>query len=231
MNLSEIGQFIKRLLVFILLVGLVVVVPVPMLFLQHSHFQMGMVIGIAVIYIVVYLISIWLAFKAYQRVWHQPNGKLTKSDWKLIIVSLFEFFAVEIVIGIVAQLMHLPAGSENNQIIYQLLSSSPIVLVLMSVGMVFLTPMLEELVFRGFLIRGVLNWAPGWLAMLISGIVFSAGHASSNWLSFLVYATMGVILARVYLKTNRIQASMTLHFLNNLFATIMMVISILGNVH
>ncbi|USS90983.1 CPBP family intramembrane glutamic endopeptidase [Fructilactobacillus carniphilus] len=231
MNLSEIVQFIKRLLVFIILVGLVTVVPIPMLLLQQYHFQTGIIIGIIVGYISVYLISIWLAYEAYRWVWHQPNGKLTASNWKLIFVSLFEIFAVEIVTVIVAQLLHLPAGSENNQIIYQLLSSSPVVLILMSAGMVFLTPMLEELVFRGFLIRGVLSWAPNWLAMIISGIVFSAGHASSNWLSFLIYAAMGVILARVYLKTNRIQASMTLHFLNNLFATIMMVISILGNAH
>ncbi|USS87338.1 CPBP family intramembrane metalloprotease [Fructilactobacillus hinvesii] len=229
--ISDIWQFMKRLLVFILLVGLVIVVPVPMLFLQHYHFHTGVVIGIAVGYIALYLISIWLAYKAYRSVWHQPNGKLTKANWKFIVVSLFEIFAVEIVIGIVAQLLHLPAGSENNQIIYQLLASNPIILILMSLGMVFLTPMLEELVFRGFLIRGVLSWAPSWLAMIISGIVFSAGHASSNWLSFLVYAAMGVILARVYLKTNRIQDSMTLHFLNNLLATIVMVISILGNVH
>ncbi|USS85446.1 CPBP family intramembrane metalloprotease [Fructilactobacillus myrtifloralis] len=205
--------------------------PIPVMLLRAKHFNWLGTTGVAVVYFGLYLGAIWLAWRAFRHVWNNPRGWLTKADWKLIGYSQLEIFAAEIGIGIMGQVLHLSSASENNQIIYRLLSSNSVVLILFSIGIVFLTPILEELVFRGYLIRGVMSWAPVWLSIITSGIVFSAGHASSNWLSFLIYAVMGMILARAYVKTNRIQASIALHFINNLFATVMMVITIVGDLH
>ncbi|USS92819.1 CPBP family intramembrane metalloprotease [Fructilactobacillus ixorae] len=231
MKIREVWQFLLRLMLFIGLIGLVLIVPIPVILLQAQHVNWPGTIVVAAVYFCLYLGSIWLAWRSFSQVWHNPRGWLTKADWKLIGAAQLAIFAAEIGIGIMGQVLHLSSTSENNQIIYRLLASNPVVLILLSTGMVLLTPILEELVFRGYLIRGVMSWAPMWLAMITSGIVFSAGHANSNWLSFLTYAVMGMILARVYVKTNRIQVAITLHLINNLVATVMMVISIVGNMH
>lgn len=83
-------------------------------------------------------------------------------------------------------------------------------------------PLLEELVFRGY-IFGSLRKHSKWLAFLISSLLFGTAHlltgASFAWtdLWFLpVYSVMGYFLALAYERSGSLYTPMLVHFLNNL---------------
>ncbi|MCF7523852.1 CPBP family intramembrane metalloprotease [Levilactobacillus brevis] len=60
----------------------------------------------------------------------------------------------------------------------------------------------------------------------MSGIAFSIPHASSNPISWLLYAVMGGTLAYVYRRTGKLQSSILLHGFNNLVAVGLMLLTL-----
>lgn len=71
-------------------------------------------------------------------------------------------------------------------------------------------PVVEELMFRGFLFNAVLRYVPVWGAIVISGLIFAAAHFEDPT-SFLPLAVTGVILARIYYQTGSLVTSMLTH--------------------
>lgn len=94
--------------------------------------------------------------------------------------------------------------------------------------MVFMTaiaaPVVEELVFRGFLMDYFFTDQPIF-AILLSGLIFGSIHASTNFISWLMYVVMGIILAATYNKEKNLAANISLHFLNNLLPSIVFLLS------
>ncbi|WP_429970792.1 lysostaphin resistance A-like protein [Fructilactobacillus sp. Tb1] len=222
-------EYLKRTFILVGLIFLVLIVQLPVQYMAlNKHLAIGNIVIGSVVYLAGFALAIWLALKAYRSVFTQTNHGLNKSDWKLIGKALLLFYVVEIGLSSLNMLLYKQSGTENNEIIFSLVKSNPIVLILMSFTMVFCSPILEELVFRGYLIKGLLPKSKRIIAMLVSGILFSIGHASSTPVSFLIYMSLGMILAYIYLKQDKIEVSMGLHFLNNLIATIIMVLTVLA---
>ena len=86
----------------------------------------------------------------------------------------------------------------------------------------FLTPIVEELIFRGVLTN--LFFQQEWLKIGLSGLVFGSLHSSSTVPSFLIYVTMGLALAVVYRLTGKIRAAIALHFVINALAITIMLL-------
>lgn len=221
--------YLKRALIFLGLFLLVEMVQIPVQIISDLHHpSLLMVIGIGVLYLLGFGVAIWLAWRAYRSVYRQKNHGLNKSDWKLIGKALVFFYVVEIGLSFLNTMIYKQSGTANNDLILSLIKSNPIILGLMSFTMVFCSPVLEELVFRGYLIKGFFPKFKPLIPMVVSGALFSVGHVSSNPISFLIYMSLGMILAYIYLKQDKIEVSIGLHFLNNLIATILMIIGILA---
>lgn len=101
---------------------------------------------------------------------------------------------------------------------------------------VIFAPIVEEILFRGVLYQELRNKNNYWVPIIISSLSFGLIHTlpmflmSNNYSEFLfliVYTMMGYLITRAYEKTGTIWASIGVHFMNNLIATIM-VISTLG---
>jgi len=75
-------------------------------------------------------------------------------------------------------------------------------------------PLLEEILFRGIVFRGLLRVMPSVAAMLVSGFLFAAIHV--NAATFIPLWYLGVAFAWLYWRTGSILAPMTCHFLFNL---------------
>ncbi|MBS9335323.1 CPBP family intramembrane metalloprotease [Fructobacillus sp. M1-13] len=91
--------------------------------------------------------------------------------------------------------------------------------VVLSLVIVLLGPILEELLFRGLFFR-YFKWekAP-YVTVLLSGLFFGLYHLGSyTWVSLLdlpPYLILGVALAYVYQKTDKLSSSMLLHIVHN----------------
>lgn len=82
-------------------------------------------------------------------------------------------------------------------------------------GPVLISPISEELIFRGVLLNRLNILLPTILAVLLSSLLFAALHGFGSIISAFVFA---ICMAILYLKTENIFVPMFAHFLNNLFA-------------
>ena len=83
----------------------------------------------------------------------------------------------------------------------------------MIVGSVFLTPIVEEMAFRGLILSRLRRALPGWLSVVITALLFSACHVQIVWM---LYAfVLGLFLGFVALKAKSIWPSLCAHLLFN----------------
>ena len=82
---------------------------------------------------------------------------------------------------------------------------------------IIVSPISEELIFRGVFLNRLKLILPTTLAILVSSLLFAALHSFGSIFSAFVF---GVCVAILYLKTDNIFVAIFAHFLNNLFAEI-----------
>jgi membrane protease YdiL (CAAX protease family) len=83
---------------------------------------------------------------------------------------------------------------------------------------VVMAPVFEEILFRGFLFRGLAN-SFGWVwGALISGAIFGAAHLQLD--VFLPLAALGVVLAWAYHRTGSLWTNISMHALFNTIAVV-----------
>lgn len=90
-------------------------------------------------------------------------------------------------------------------------------------------PILEEMMFRGVIFNYFVQNLNPKLQIGIAGISFGIFHVlgSSFQLNALIqYSIMGCVFAYVYYKTQRLQMSMLIHFINNGIASVVLIIQL-----
>lgn len=94
-----------------------------------------------------------------------------------------------------------------------IMSAIPVIGVFM--GTILLSPIVEELIFRGVLLNRLKLVTPTIFAILISSLLFGSLHSFGSIFSAFIFA---ICMAILYLKTENICVPILAHFLNNLFA-------------
>ncbi|MDO5510634.1 MAG: type II CAAX endopeptidase family protein [Weeksellaceae bacterium] len=85
-----------------------------------------------------------------------------------------------------------------------------------------LAPLIEELLFRGFILRGMKNYGVNpWIAIPLSAFLFGAAHMNP-W-QLLGAGFIGLILGYIYWKTASLWLVIFLHALNNIIAFVITV--------
>ncbi len=98
---------------------------------------------------------------------------------------------------------------------------NPISLVLMTV---ILAPILEEILFRGIIMKGMINNKVAPItAIIVSALIFGAVHFNP-W-QFAGAFLLGLVLGLVYYKTKSLLMPILLHAFNNLLSALMMMYS------
>lgn len=92
------------------------------------------------------------------------------------------------------------------------------------ISVCILAPLCEEAVFRGAILRHLLekNWKP-WLAILVSALFFAVAHF--NFTQGLTAIIMGALLGWVYYRTRNLWPCIFIHAVNNTTATVLGFIS------
>ena len=96
----------------------------------------------------------------------------------------------------------------------------------------FLTPLMEELIYRGLLQHAFFKHSRFGLDLLLPSILFALPHFSSlpSLLDILVFATSGIIFASLTRYTKSIYPSYAVHVINNIFATLPFLLTFLHRV-
>ncbi len=84
-------------------------------------------------------------------------------------------------------------------------------------GTIFVSPISEELIFRGVFLNRLQLIVPPLFAVLISSLFFASLHSFGSITSAFIF---GLSMAVLYLKTDNVLVPIFAHFLNNLIAEI-----------
>ncbi|GLR10222.1 CPBP family intramembrane metalloprotease [Mixta theicola] len=86
---------------------------------------------------------------------------------------------------------------------------------------VLLSPVFEEILFRGFLLQSFLLWAPRsrFACILLTSLLFAAMHTQYiHWQTLAVLTLFSMLLCYARLRANGLLLPVLLHMLNNLIA-------------
>lgn len=145
---------------------------------------------------------------------------------KLDILSLFSKYCLKLVLSVVIL---------NIFLSYGLLYLSDYILMfipdfnfgvnsIIATGLfstIIISPISEELIFRGVILNRLKLVVPTIFSILISSLLFASLHSFGSIISAFIFA---ICMAILYLKTDNIFVPIFAHFLNNLFAEIIVVL-------
>jgi hypothetical protein len=100
------------------------------------------------------------------------------------------------------------------------------ILTLSLIATIFVSPIAEELIFRGVFLNRLKLIVPPIFAVLVSSLLFASLHSYGSIISAFIFA---LCMAVLYLKTDNILVPIFAHFLNNLIAEVIVFID-RGNV-
>lgn len=121
----------------------------------------------------------------------------------------------------------LPASAESNnqEIVTKFIQNYPIV---GFIQVVIFAPILEEMLFRGLVARYLFPKIEKPSAMifyiLLSGVLFSLVHNPTQIIHFMIYFTMGVSIAWLYVSKRDLRYPIALHMVNNLISFVMILL-------
>ncbi|KAF1296485.1 CAAX protease [Enterococcus sp. JM4C] len=174
--------------------------------------QMSALSNIACIIFI--LLSIWLMIFIAKKL-HLMNFSmdfLTKENIKFIIAA-FIFARLVVYLLSIVMMFQGSESTKNDQAIIEMTKLISPVLSFIMIS--FAAPIMEEIVFRGGII-GLLFKNYPIVGVIISSLLFGSVHQSDNFISFLIYTTIGFVLSYSYYKTKCLEVSISIHFLNNL---------------
>ena len=100
-------------------------------------------------------------------------------------------------------------------------ANNSLILIGSFIGTVFVSPICEELIFRGVLINKLKLIVPTTFAILISSLLFASLHPYGSIISAFIFA---LCMAIFYIKTENIMVVIFAHFLNNLLAELIVIL-------
>ena len=218
--------YLPKIIVLLLLYLMVGLVQLPVRFISDNASPLHNTIYV-VLYFAAFAFAIWIARRVYLDHTHHPIRKVTRKDLWLIVKCYVLALMLEFILNYLNLQVNHQVSSKNNDVIVQLLERNRIVLIVMVISMVCLSPILEELVFRGYLMDSFFSAHRFWWPILVSGLVFASGHLVSNLISFAVYVSLGMFLAYVYKRSGNIRVSILMHAFNNLLSVVPLLIMIL----
>lgn len=221
---SKIGSWFWRVGIVAIFFLLIQVPPMAVSIANRQPNNQQLAVILSVIFVLIFLFIISCARRVYRK--YNQFGNSGKIDGRLILAGYIALLLGMVFFGYLNQAIFHQTETANNEIIKQLLDHNRLITIVFVASSFTLTPVAEELIFRGILTNLFFKRDALWSKMVLSGLVFSLAHTSSNIISFLLYCFMGMVLTYVYRQSGSLKNSIMVHAINNLVAMSMMLISL-----
>ena len=208
---------IKELIIIIVLTAILSIVlgeVFPTLAESEDLFYIIMVLILTLIFVFLLKDTQGLD-RNFEELFNKNNGK--KILYVLIINLLFAFL-----IGIILSYIDFLIGmADPTWISLWDVDSSNMdsnAIILDAISSIIFAPIIEEIIFRGIIFNRLKIRIGITSAIIISSFIFAIGHGFGGITSAFLF---GICMCILYLKTDNILIPMSVHFLNNLIATIL----------
>ena len=209
-------KFLTALKYFFLALGLLFLEQLPTAFItKNQPFWQSLVI--VLVLLVVVAITIYVA-KRVGLLNHLADLKTAKA-WKTILLGFIGILLVEYA-GRFVLILEKGLGADTvNQVTLEQLGMSPLLLV---VWAAIAAPIAEETIIRGLILGRVFN--NSYLGVVISSLLFGLLHMPTDIGSWIIYGGMGLVLALIYHKTEKLEYTIGIHFINNALEVLIMLL-------
>lgn len=162
----------------------------------------------------------------------QKFAPITKKQYPLSIKILAGYLInTGIWLAVTSMMMFFYGKIEilNQQLLDKQITDHPKMLVPQLFDTVISAPLMEEILYRGLLLNAILfiglklGVSKKYLFvvfLVLSALIFGSIHASSNILTFIGFSLIGLNLGALYLISGNLIVPITVHFLNNLSASL-----------
>ena len=209
-------KFLTALKYFFLALGLILLEQLPTAFITANQpFWQSVLITLALL--VVAAFTVYVA-KRVGLLSHLEDLK-TWEAWKTVLIGYVAILVVEYVGRIVLVLEEGLDANTVNQSTLEQLGMSPLLLVALTV---IVAPIVEETVMRGLILGRVFN--NSYLGVILSSLLFGLLHMPTDIGSWIIYGGMGLVLAIVYHKTQKLEYTIAIHFINNALGVLLMLL-------
>ncbi|MBA1393099.1 CPBP family intramembrane metalloprotease, partial [Lactobacillus sp. XV13L] len=195
----------KQVLAFkILLVPIFVILEqLPATFLIAKNPNTLLILSISIVIIIIFSVVL-------QQVQAFATSKLNMKSLGIIAVASILLFALNKV------MLPLFKATGNTNVSMQLLVLRKEPMLFFIYAMV-IAPILEELLFRGYLLNALFHnhFKAG---VIINSLIFGLLHVSDDPIYFMSKFLLGIVLNTVYLRTKNVKANIIVHLINNLTA-------------
>ncbi|QEA59499.1 CPBP family intramembrane metalloprotease [Leuconostoc koreense] len=217
-------SLLLRIINVSLVLFLIVVAPIPLMLTTTTDN-----IFLQILYAeIMFIFYIGIGFYAYRLlrknisgpVFTKPNIRNWRGFWWLVGMWFLMIF-IEVILAQLRVRLTGVTTTENQAAINELTSNLNVTMIAMVIYGTFLAPVVEELVFRGLILNYFFRKSWWWANIILSGLVFSLPHMDAlptniaDTLSFMIYASMGMVLAYIYKKTGDLKNSIAVHMMNN----------------
>ncbi|TWT12325.1 CPBP family intramembrane glutamic endopeptidase [Streptococcus sp. sy004] len=205
--------------------------PLVLMSLQNTlSFQLQWVTGIA--YILISLLVIILVWKKYT-IYESEHVKQLSFTWKDFGLALLFFFATRVV-AIAGSLLNFYINGNDTTAndaallatAQQLTDMIPLYFICFHLAIGLFAPILEELVYRGFISKYFFRDNQTLLPLIVVSALFSWPHLwAFNLIEFIIYFALGAIFYLAYARRRNIKDAIAVHILNNSLLIIWSVIN------
>lgn len=214
-KLTTFFDFIYRVGIMLILFLLIQLPPVAISIANRYPNNFWLTILLMAIFLMMFAFIIGWARRLCNQYNQLPGGRLRIG---MVVLGYFVLVLGMAFFGHLNVVLFHQTQTANNQALAQLLNHNQLATVVFAISSFTLTPVAEELIFRGVLTNLFFKPTWFWPKVVLSGLVFSFAHLSTNIVSFCTYCFMGMVLAYVYRRSGSLKNSIALHALNNLVA-------------
>ena len=171
-------------------------------------------------------LMLWFIHARWGHLWRTatpPGFGVTRADqsyWYPLAILL----AIVVAIGGGFLTRLLANGHMPQQDVARMLEHAPLALKLaLSFVIVCVAPVVEECLFRGVLLMGLMRKLGTWAAVVLSALIFGCVHLPDfkfAWYPIPVLVILGLLLAWLRLKSKSLWPAMTAHATNNFIAVL-----------
>lgn len=204
-------QSCNQLILYIFMTGLVSSIGKILRQYTKSDSEFMQESGNFYIFIGILTFGYFLYKKAKKRgttICEETTLSLNNIDYKMLINCILAGVTTSLLISSCLTLIEIPQLSENyHQASSGIYNRTDVFLVMIMIGV--LSPVLEEIIFRGYMINKLLTFFDEKQAVIISAFIFSVCHVDIVWI---IYSfVMGVFLGQLAIKKDNIVYSIGVH--------------------
>ena len=180
-----------------------------------------------------YLAAGWFAWSKLRGTGRAVFRRLTRADLRTILIGVGALIVVRIATALLLvathQTNHVQTGFEHFDVISKVPWVTALAVGLTVITIVFVAPIVEEMIFRGLLFGALAPRMGVLAAALVVALLFGAAHLDA--VLFPTLAGLGFISALAYASGGNLWTSVTLHTLNNALGAVVLITTTFRHAH